>query len=272
MRDLLRGVHLPSASEIQAERARRGAQVDGLPAGWERFDVCGPWMRVDELNALLAEAERVKSGGKSRGVLMVEAGSPGVPLVTVSAAGGVSGPMVERVHRRASIRYLLTEDGQKRGRRFDCVDELERSSRRRSECMCLVVAVEKAEEVEVDLARAVVCARGLARQAHRAWLGATRSERRRASRAKRRLTQGTPTSRPRAMLERPAAASMSPLVGTPSEPPSPAPLAEVRPVPAAPRRRLSARAPMGAADVAHIESIFGLDPENVYDASWRRAR
>src|SRR5204863_2062463 len=121
------GVELPTMGELAAERARRraaGGRLDALPEGFERFDVCGSWMLVAELELLVAESKRASSG-----IVAVEAGGGAVPLVVVNERGGVSGPLVETMHRRAAIRCLLWQGAEHGGYRvFDCLAELERGA------------------------------------------------------------------------------------------------------------------------------------------------
>lgn len=162
---LLRGVQLPGRDEIAAERARRVSTIDGLPTGWEHFSSFSHWMRLEEMELIRAELERVDQAG-----------------------GGITGPLLERIHRRATIRFLLGLRPQWLGVLplgvGDCIGALEtreglgyvRRWRPRTECGCLVAAVERAEVVEVNLGRAALLAARLAKRAHRERWRARRKE------------------------------------------------------------------------------------------------
>jgi hypothetical protein len=244
----LRGVQLPSPAEIRTERARRHRRPTvGLPEDFATFAVCGPFMRLEELELLVAESKQASAGG----VVAVEAGS-GTPLVVVNERGGVSGPLVSTMHRRAAVRCLLAQVAEPASYRvFDCLAELERGAASRyvgrsrfvasglPRCTCLVDAVERAEAAERDLERAAACAAGLARRAHRVWWRSIRAERRREVRAKRARVRRTSTSfAVRAARAVSRVEDTSPLLGSPSLPPSEgsdagsgeAGLAEVRPL------------------------------------------
>jgi hypothetical protein len=187
----VRNVDLPSRSEIRAERARRrSGRVDArFPDGWTTLEVYRDWLRREELYLLRDAHVRATANGN----------------------WDAEEPLLERVHRRASIRYMLALPAKDyRGRSFECISELERkwpsnyAGRSRYACLglprcaCLIAAVETAASVEPDdLGRAVACARGLAKRVHRSWLCSTRAERRRAARvlrSKRRRIARTPTS------------------------------------------------------------------------------
>lgn len=181
---LLRGMQLPGRDEIAAERARRVATIDGLPAGWEQFNVFKPWVRREENMLLLAEINRVLQAGVTVLKLVPELGGP---QIVVSKGGVISGgPLVDRIHRRATIRYLLGLPERRHGpyplSPADCIGAVQRRERRADEgCRCLVEAVERAEVVEVGLERAALLAARLAKCAHRV----AHRERRRARRKER---------------------------------------------------------------------------------------
>lgn len=237
-----RDVDLPSREAIEEERRRRlqswrtGLE---LPEDWNRLRVCGPWIRLEEKVAVLDLIKR--DGAKGSGPLTLETEA-----------------FVELVHRRATIRYLLGVRAQSHGEYPlpppDCIDTLDRRGDGRERgCVCLVDAVERAAETEVDMARAVTLARGLARRAHRATLALTRPQRRRARRARRRRSSRLPTSLPvTGAVERRAAASLPDAGGSVE-------VERVRPVsrsvsPAA----FSLRAPLTDAEVESMNWRLGV--------------